>query len=335
MNIIDYNNLKNWISSGKDVAIATVIKTWGSSPRPIGSQLFITSDGEIEGSVSGGCVEASVVFEGVEAIKQKMNKVLDYGVSNENAFSVGLACGGEIKILVEPVGLGEGISKKILEKICYNLEIGKPFVVATNIKTFERLIIEDDSEKMNFLKIFGFEKELNLFANNQSFFEKDWFINKFFPKIDNVIIGAVHITKSLVMINDLLGINSIIIDPRSSFATNERFPNHKLIVEWPDEVLNKIKLNYSRTALVTLTHDPKIDDPAIEFSINNKINYIGCLGSKNTHKKRLNRFEAKGFSNTQLKKLYAPIGIDINALNPNEIALSIASQITSHFNEKN
>lgn len=335
MNKIDYNNLNKWLASGKEVAIATVFKTWGSSPRPIGSQLFISSNGEIEGSVSGGCVESTVVFEALEAIEKKINKVLCYGVSNENAFSVGLACGGEIKILVEPVGLGEGISINILEKICYNLEIGKPFVLATNIKTFERLVIEENSENIDLPKTFGFEKELNLFSNNQSFFQKDWFINKFFPEIDNVIIGAVHITKSLVMINDLLGINSIIIDPRSSFASSERFPYHKLIVEWPDEALNKIKLNYSRTALVTLTHDPKLDDPAIEFSINNKINYIGCLGSKNTHKKRLNRLEAKGFSNNELKKLYAPIGIDINALNPNEIALSISSQITSHFNKKN
>ena len=246
-----------------------------------------------------------------------------------------MACGGEIKILVEPIGLGEGIPFNTFEKICHNLEIGKPFVLATNTKSFERLIIDNNSEKKDFSKILGFEKKLNLFSNDQSFFEKNWFVNKFFPAIDNVIIGAVHITKSLVMINDLLGINSIIIDPRSSFASRERFPNHKLIVEWPDEALNKIKLNYSRTALVTLTHDPKLDDPAIEYSINKKINYIGCLGSKKTHQKRLNRLEAKGFSNFHLKKLYAPIGLNINALTPNEIALSIASQITSHFNEKN
>ena len=327
-----YKKLDEWISFKKKVAIATVIKTWGSSPRPEGSQLIINSEGEMEGSVSGGCVESSVVLEAIDTIKKKKNVFLDYGVSNQDAFSVGLACGGEIKILVEPLGEGEGISFELLNTINKKIILGKPFIVATNLKNFERIIIEEKNKSEIWKNLFGYDKQINFFSNSKSFVKQDWFFNKFFPKIENVIVGAVHIAQSLTKFNDVLGINSLIIDPRSSFASSDRFPNKKLIVEWPDDALKKLKLNVSRTALVTLTHDEKLDDPAIEYALKNNFSYIGCLGSKRTHKKRIDRLINSGFSEKQLDRIFAPVGVSINSITPEEIALSIASQITLFFN---
>ena len=328
----NYENLNKWLSLKKKVAIATVIKTWGSSPRPIGSQLFINQDGEMEGSVSGGCVESSVVFEALESIKKKKNVILDYGISNEDAFSVGLACGGEIKILVEPLGIGNGISLEFFDRIYQKINNRKSFIIATNLKNFERIIIEDHNKNNIWKNLFSLDEKNNFFSNSKSLIKGDWFINKFFPKIDNIIIGAVHIAQSLKKINDILGINSFIIDPRSSFATSERFPNTELIVEWPDDAIKSLNLQYSRTALVTLTHDPKLDDPAIEYALKNNISYIGCLGSKNTHQKRVERFLKKGFNNKELERIFAPIGMNINSITPDEIALSIASEVTHFFN---
>ena len=224
---------------------------------------------------------------------------------------------------------------ELLQEIIKKKSSKKRFAVLKNLSKGKSELFELENQLSDEFRFH--EKEIKNYYNlkkNGVIDGTKIFIQNYTKPIEVIIVGAVHIAQYLVDFSKNLNLMITIIDPREFFTKKQKFENVKIINEWPEKILKQIQFD-NNSALITLTHDPKIDDPAIEFSINNKINYIGCLGSKNTHKKRLNRFEAKGFSNTQLKKLYAPIGIDINALNPNEIALSIASQITSHFNEKN
>jgi xanthine dehydrogenase accessory factor len=156
---------------------------------------------------------------------------------------------------------------------------------------------------------------------------REYFINIYNPPLKLVLIGAVHIAQTLISMARLLGYRVIVIDPRGAFASSERFPGVEMAAEWPDEVLPKVGLD-SRTAIVLLTHDPKIDDPALAAALESECFYIGALGSKRTHAQRLERFKAKGFSERELVRIHAPIGLEIGARGAPEIAAAIIAEIT-------
>ena len=297
-----------WLQQRRRIALATVISTWGSSPRPVGGQMAIDEKGEIIGSVSGGCIEGSVISEGINSINDGKSRIKDYGISNDMAWEVGLACGGEIKVLIQPLDLEDKIVYSVVDKI----------------KRREIVKLRIDCST-------GFKKIDDTLENQISHFDssKNEFIHIIDPKPRLFIVGAVHIAQALVSLANIADYEIILIDPRDHFATKDRFPNCKIINEWPDEALSKFHLDKS-SHLVTLTHDPKIDDLALIYCMKKNFGYIGSLGSKKTHNKRCERLLEKGFNQVELSKIHAPIGLDIKAKTPAEIATSILAEIINY-----
>ena len=292
----------------RKIALATVISTWGSSPRPVGGQMAIDENGEIIGSVSGGCIEGAVISEGINSIKDGKSRIKDYGISNDMAWEVGLACGGELKVLIQPL----------------NLEDEIVYYIVNSIKKREVVKIRIDCSNGNRIVDNTIDNQISHFDKS-----KNEFIHIIDPKPRLFIIGAVHIAQALVSLANVTDYEVILIDPRDHFATKSRFPNCKIINEWPDEALSKFNLDKS-SHLVTLTHDPKIDDLALIFCMKKNIGYIGSLGSKKTHNKRCERLIEKGFNEIELSKIHAPIGLDIKAKTPAEIAASILAEIINY-----
>lgn len=302
---------RNWHADGKGAAIATVIQTWGSAPRPVGSLLAISGQGEIMGSVSGGCVEGAVVAEALDALDEGRPKILDYGVSDDEAFAVGLACGGEIKILVEPVG--KAIPEDLLDNLIARRSAGEPVAYVVDTDTWSRRLEPRDSYP-------------DRFASDRSGFEDDEFVTIHNPPLRMAVIGGVHIAQHLLPMAQACGFAPVLIDPREAFASADRFPGQTLVHDWPDEALEAFDPD-TRSAIVTLTHDAKLDDPALQIALKSEAFYIGCLGSTRTHAKRLKRLEDAGFGPEDVARLDAPVGMDIGAKSPAEIAVAIMAQI--------
>jgi xanthine dehydrogenase accessory factor len=301
-----------WHRAGRGAALCTVVETWGSAPRRIGAQMAISGEGEMAGSVSGGCVEGAVVVEALEALEEGAARVLEFGVSDGDAFAVGLACGGTIRVLVEPVGgvLPEALLAEL--------------VAACAARTPAAYVV-DTAAQTRALATTGYEAR---FRRDRSGFEEDGttFVGIHNPPLRLVIVGAVHIAQALVPMARATGFDATVIDPRDSFASPARFPDTVLLHDWPDEAVAGLGLD-ARTALVLLTHDPKLDDPALEAGLAAECFYIGALGSTRTHAKRLERFHAAGFTAAQTARIHGPVGLDIGAASPAEIAVSILAEM--------
>lgn len=322
-----------WCDLGNRVALATVIETWGSAPRREGSQLAVSCSGEFVGSVSGGCVEGAVVEEALNAIKTGDSTIVEYGVGDDVAFSVGLACGGKIRIMIEPVNFGTGISLNYI-KLLNEIKLQrKSAVLITNTKSFERTIFRDNDSVSD---IFD-DLEINLvdlLSDGRSFSKSCFFVHIIKPPLKLIIVGAVHIAQALTAMARVLGYETIIIDPRNSFATKTRFPEVELINTWPDEAIISLRPD-NQTAILTLTHDEKLDDPAIRVALKSKVFYLGCLGSRKTHEARKVRMLNEGFTSSELERIFGPIGLNIGAKSPAEIALAILAQVTNQYNKAN
>ena len=304
----------DYIAQGHQAAIATVIETWGSAPRPVGAQLAIRDDGKFQGSVSGGCVEGAVVAEAIEVLQTGKCRILEYGVSDEEVFAVGLACGGEIKILVEPVGIGQGSSVEMLQSLNDARSDRTPIGTQTNLTTWDRKLITADEARQRFTK-------------DKSGVDDGIFTAVQNPPLSLIVVGAVHIAQALLPMARIAGYDPYLIDPRDSFGSQARFPDQVILNEWPDAAVETLGLN-ARTALVTLSHDPKLDSPALAAALNSDAFYIGALGSKRTHAKRRAQLTEMGFTDTQIDRIHGPVGADISAVTPSEIAISIMAQIT-------
>jgi|TARA_B110000305_G_C19404778_1_gene622110 xanthine dehydrogenase accessory factor len=284
-----WQTIREWDGEGRKMALATVVKTWGSSPRPVGSHLVIDADGHMEGSVSGGCVDGVVVTAARDCINTKKGELLQFEVATDQAWEVGLSCGGEVHILVEPL-------INIAEKVSYLLD--------NDANTIKKLHSETKMIDGNF------------------------FTHEYKPALKMIVVGAVHISQGLVSMAKTLDIDVILVDPRTAYASEERFPDIDFITSWPDEALKKIGINAS-TAIVTLSHDPKLDDPALEIAVRSEAFYIAALGSLKTQKERKKRLKEKGFSEDEIARIHGPAGLDIGALEPAEIALSILSELVA------
>ena len=309
MNELDdiFTPLSEWLKARRKVALATVISTWGSAPRPVGGQMAIDINGEIIGSVSGGCVEGAVIAEAIKSIKDRKTRVKDYGISNNMAWEVGLACGGELKILIQPLEMEDDIILNIVELINNR----KTIKVEIDCYSGQRIIKNSLTENISI-----YQRTTNKF------------IHIILPKPRLFIIGAVHIAQALVSIAKIANYEITLIDPREHFATKKRFPNCTIINEWPDTALANLTLD-NASHIITLTHDPKIDDPALITALKNDTGYIGSLGSKKTHNLRCERLKLLGFNKSDLSKIHGPIGLDIKAKTPAEIAISILAEITN------
>ncbi len=303
----------DWHRAGRSVAIATVVQTWGSAPRAVGSQLVIDGDGAMEGSVSGGCVEGAVIVEAMEALDDGKPRVLDFGVSDDEAFAVGLACGGEIKVLVEPVGTAVPVA--ILENLVAARAQATPIAYVTDL--------QDGPPALAGVDIYP-----DRFRLDRSGVEPDGrtFVAIHNPPLRMIIVGAVHIAQPLVSMARACGYALTLIDPRGAFGSEARFPGETILDDWPDEALAALKPD-ARTAVVTLTHDPKLDDPAIMAALRTDVFYLGCLGSTRTHAKRVARLEEAGFAPADIARIHAPVGMDIGGRQPAEIAVSVMAEV--------
>lgn len=302
-----------WHRAGDGAILATVVETWGSAPRPVGSQLAISGTGEIAGSVSGGCVEGAVVVEAIDALDKGTPLMLEYGVSDDEAFAVGLACGGRIRVLIEPVGAV--LPEELLRDLVAARVARKPVAYCVNTESWARHLEGGDGPNAE------------RFRRDKSGFDGDTFVGIHNPPLRMAVVGAVHIAQPLLVMARLAGFEVGLIDPRPAFGSEQRFPDTMILSNWPDEALTQFGLD-SRTAVVTLTHDPKLDDPAIMASLRSKVFYLGCLGSKRTHAKRVDRLTDAGFDGATIARIHAPVGLNIGGQSPAEIAISIMAEVT-------
>jgi xanthine dehydrogenase accessory factor len=286
---------RNW--SPARLALATVTATWGSAPRPRGSHMLVHEDGRFEGSVSGGCVEGEVLQAAAETIGDGQSRRLAFGVADESAWEVGLPCGGNIELLVQPVG-EQGFHPALFEQIAASRSGGAVLELATDLAQGQTHIAQAD--------------------------DVGQFINRYMPPRRLLIVGAVQIAQSLAAIVRELDVRAVLIDPRARFLTAERFPGLILDDRWPDEAVAAYGPD-AATAVVTLSHDPKIDDPALIAALAAPTGYIAALGSRRSHAKRMERLAEAGVPSTQIARIDAPAGLSIGAQGPAEIALSIAA----------
>ena len=307
-----------WARAGRGAALATVVQTWGSAPRPVGSQLAISGEGEIMGSVSGGCVEGAVVVEALDALEEGTPRILTYGVSDDEAFAVGLACGGTIRVLVEPVGPAPGLDPALLTALTEARAARRPVALVTDLESWERRLAtpaEDPTLAERFRTDRSGPDE-----------ETGRFIAIHNPPLRLAVVGAVHIAQPLLRMARLAGFDPFLIDPREAFGAAHRFPGEAISHDWPDAALTGWGLD-ARTAVVTLTHDPKLDDPALMIALRAPVFYVGSLGSTRTHAKRVERLRAAGLDEAEIARLHAPVGLPIGARSPAEIAVAILAQI--------
>ncbi|WP_294292295.1 XdhC family protein [uncultured Sphingomonas sp.] len=289
---------------GEPLALATVVSTWGSAPRPRGSHMLVHADGRFEGSVSGGCVETDILATAAEIIAGAPPQVKRYGVADAAAWEVGLPCGGEIAVLVQPVS-AEGFDPELFERIDEARAEGRGLVVATDLATGHSDLRPQETGEA--------------------------FLNRYDPPRLLLIVGAVQIAQSLSALATTLGIRTVVVDPRARFLTEERFPGVTLDDRWPDEAVAAYTLGPS-TAVVTLSHDTKIDDPALIAALATDAAYVGALGSRRSHAARRERLAAAGLTAEQIDRIDGPVGLDIGAIGPAEIALSIAAAMIGAFN---
>lgn len=289
-----------WAADGHRLALATVARTWGSAPRRVGSLLLVRGDGLFEGSVSGGCVEGAVIAAAQERIAKGGGALLTFGVANETAWEVGLACGGEIAILVQAVD-ASGFPPALFARLAQARAAGKALILAADFATGRTTEGETGD-----------------------------FVHRFDPPRRLLLVGAVHIAQALAPMAAMLGFSPFIVDPRGAFAAGPRFAGYAVDDRWPDEALEDWKPD-SATAVVALTHDPKLDDAALVCALHSPAFYIASLGSRKTHAARLERLAALGFGADDLARIHGPAGLDIGAANPAEIALSVAAQMVASW----
>lgn len=290
-----------WRGAGHSCAMATVVRTWGSAPRRAGAHLVVRSDGLFEGSVSGGCVEGDVIATALELLPKGGSRLLEYGVADAAAWEVGLACGGRIEVFVQPIADG-GFPPALLARIAEARAAGHPLAVTTDLATGESREGAEPGEGR--------------------------FVNVYQPPLRLAIVGAVHIAQALLPLARLAGYAPTVIDPRAMFAAAGRFADTDVDSAWPDEALDRWRPN-AASAVVTLTHDPKLDDPALAAALRSDAFYIAALGSRRTHAQRLERLVQQGFSPEELARIHGPAGLAIGAANPAEIAISIMAQMTA------
>ena len=297
--------LREWTDAGEQVALATVVETWGSSPRPLGSKMAVTRSGKMAGSVSNGCIEGAVFEEAQKVLKSGEPKIAAFGVADDVAFEVGLACGGHIEVFVQPL---DAAQKQLLR----TLEADEAATMRTNLITGEAQLVEGTPPGSELARRDG-----------------DWFIEPYRRPAHLIIVGAIHIAIPLHRLAKVMGYRVTVIDARAKFATKERFPEaDALLVAWPDEGL--AKLNLDRSAyVVILTHDPKFDLPALRSVLRRDVGYIGAIGSRKTNANRFDKLREEGFTEDEISRVHGPIGLDLGSRGAEETALGILAEVTA------
>lgn len=332
--------IMRWWRSGHRFGLATVVATWSSAPRPPGAAMAVRGD-EVVGSVSGGCVEGAVFELAAEADSPVLQR---YGVSDDDAFAVGLTCGGIIDILVEPVS---SESYPELGEIAKSVEEHEPVAVATIVAGpgqigarrviwlartsgslgLERLdeAVDDDARGMlaqglTGIRHYGAQGERRLD-------DLSVFVQSFAPPPRMLVFGAIDFAAAVARVGKFLGYHVIVCDARPVFATAKRFPDaDEVVVKWPHDYLSSVRVD-ERTVICVLTHDPKFDVPLLEVALRTPAGYVGAMGSRRTHDDRLTRLREAGLTEEELARLRSPIGLDLGARTPEETAVSIAAEL--------
>jgi xanthine dehydrogenase accessory factor len=343
--------LATWTAEGVEPGRAVVIRSFGSAPRPEGAVLLAAPDGRLAGSVSGGCVEGAAYEEIERARATGRSRVVRYGISDEQAWDVGLACGGTIDVLVEPLLPAE---VRLAADGPAHGEAGRAVVTplpadsppaafgphqpGEGAPPAARLVVTDTGGSTGSLGDPALDAELvraaidALERGRSKTIElggRQLFIEVFPVRPRLVIVGAVEVARSLDRLARELGYETVVIDGRATFATRERFPDtDRLIVGWPDEVADDIGLG-PRDAVAVLTHDVKFDEPAIVEALRRGCRYVGAVGSKKTQADRRERLRAAGVSDDELARLRGPIGLDLGGREPAETALAILAEIVA------
>jgi len=329
---------------GETTAMATVVRTWRSAPRPAGASMLVTQDGEAVGSVSGGCVEGALYELGTEVLGSGQPQYETFGISDDDAFAVGLTCGGILEVFVEQVSPQTwpelpGIAQAVAEEV--------PVAVATVVRgpahVGRHLVVRSDRVEGGL----GTQRlddtvgadALGLLESGTTGFlhygpdgerlgtELEVFVASFAPAPRMYVFGAIDFSAALCRVGKMLGFHVTVVDAREVFATRKRFPEaDEVVVDWPHRWLASQPVD-QRTVICVLTHDPKFDVPALQAAVRTPAAYIGAMGSRRTHQDRVTRLREAGVSDEELARIHSPIGLDLGARTPEETAVSIAAEI--------
>jgi xanthine dehydrogenase accessory factor len=337
------DDLERWRAAGKRAAVARVVDMEGSGPRDPGAAMAVNEDGEVIGSVSGGCVEGAVLTEGLSVLRRGEPKLVSYGIADEDAFAVGLTCGGTIHIFIDPPdAAGEAIEAA--------LRSGEPAALATIIEgkgAGAKLLVRPGTEPIGTLGDADLDRVVvrdalgeleagrtgirHYGAHGEARREEGVavFIESFAPPPRMVIFGAIDFTAALARLGKVLGYHVTVCDARPVFATPARFPMaDEVVVDWPDRYLARAGGELGpRDAVCVLTHDPKFDVPAIQAALATRAGYVGAMGSRRTHGQRMDRLREAGVDEAGIARVMAPVGLDIGSRTPEETAVAICAEI--------
>jgi xanthine dehydrogenase accessory factor len=346
--------IDHWLEEKQPIALATVIQTWGSAPRGVGAKMAVIPSGEMAGSVSGGCVEGAVVENGMQVLKTGRPQLLHFGVVDETAWEVGLACGGTIEVFVKPLDptlyapLRNAINdERAIASVTVirgpDEQLGRELILREDGQVFgtlgdtldkvaltaARTALEVGGARRQTLVLSALSPTREAGATAEPIEEVEVFVEALTSPPTLVIVGGVHIAIALVSIAKTLGYRTVVVDPRQWFGSHRRFPHvDRLIHAWPDKALTDITLTRS-TAVAMLTHDPKLDDPGLKVALASPAFYVGALGSRKTQVQRRQRLLEQGLSETEVDRLRGPIGLNIGAQTPEEIALAIMGEVVA------
>jgi xanthine dehydrogenase accessory factor len=300
------------------VAIATVVGTERSAPRDPGAALAVSAEGQVAGSVTGGCVEPAVYGEAREVLAGGAPRLKTYGIADEEAFEVGLPCGGTVQIFVDR--LEPELVAPIAEAVREERPIALEIKISGEDAGAKRLVGPDDEGPAAELLARG---ETGIVDTP----EGQIFVSSFAPRPNMYVFGAIDHAAALATVGRYLGFRVTVCDARSKFVTPERFPDvDELVIEWPDKFLENAPVD-ERTAVCVLTHDHKFDIPVLKVALRTPAGYIGAMGARRTNEERAERLRAEGVSDDEIARIHAPIGLKIGSRSPEEVAVAIAAQI--------
>lgn len=311
-----------WLQRDGRVALATVVDTWGSAPVPVGGQMAVAEDGRFQGSVSGGCIEGEVIIEAEEILDTGKPKTLTFGVADETAWRVGLPCGGKVQVFVERLQAEQG-GMELLDRAVAAGEKRRGLVVQTALADGHKRLFEREDADLPDEVAQRFRTAKSQLRETP---EGAVFLHALVPPARIIVIGATHIGQILTQIARLAGYQVVVVDPRTAFASEERFAGVRLLTDWPQDALPKLGLD-AYSAVVALAHVGHIDDEALKLAVRSECFYIGALGSSRNHAKRVERLLASGLSEAEIARIKAPIGLDIGAQSPAEVAVAVMAEI--------
>ncbi|MFD3497122.1 XdhC family protein [Streptomyces sp. NPDC058678] len=345
------DELSRWLEEGRDFAVATVVAVSGSAPRGPGAALAVDADGTAIGSVSGGCVEGAVYDLCAQALADGVAVRERFGYSDEDAFAVGLTCGGVLDILVTPITAG-GPDRKTFQTALTAAARGEAVALARVVRgpawllgralavrhdgsyegevgghpDLDSAVVDETRSLLNAGRTGTFD-----IAQDGSHCEPDLtlLVESIVPPPRMLVFGAIDFAAALVRVGKFLGYHVTVCDARPVFATRSRFPEaDDIVVDWPHRYLHRARTD-DRTVVCVLTHDAKFDVPLLETALRLPAAYIGAMGSRRTHEDRDRRLRETGLTEAELTRLHSPIGLDLGARTPEETALSIAAEIVA------